>query len=254
MLIGSLNNPSKDLLKEITWVAANFDFLDLTLELPKAHPDKMNIRAVKSLLDEKKLPVVGHTAWYLPIGSPFKELRLYALSELEKCAITFQKLGVEKMNVHFDRSLSMILEKYIIDLNIWTLRRLVRIGKKHGLKVMAENTPDMFSDPAVLTHIFKKVPGLWLHLDIAHANIAPKNRTPVIMQKLSKKLAHIHISGNHGKHDEHLPIGKGNIDWSRMLGTVKKAGYDSTISLEVFTSPEERLKDKVKLRKIWDSI
>jgi sugar phosphate isomerase/epimerase len=67
-------------------------------------------------------------------------------------------------------------------------------------------------------------------------------------------LTHVHISGNHGKHDEHLTISKGNINWNLMLSAVKKAGYDGTISLEVFTSPKERLSDKPKLRKIWDSL
>ena len=254
MLIGSLNNPANDLLSEVKWISNNFDFLDLTLELPKAHPDKIKINELRKLIDKKKLPVVGHTAWYLPIGSPFKELRVYALGELEKSAEVFQKLGARKFNVHFDRSLSLILKDFMIETNIWSLRRLIKIGKRHDLRVMAENTPGLFSNPAVLDRIFGKVPGLLLHLDIAHANIAPRNRTPAIMKKLSKKLTHIHISGNHGKQDEHLPIGKGNIDWKAMLGAVKRAGYDDTISLEVFTSTKDRLKDKPKLRKIWDNL
>lgn len=254
MLIGSLNNPANDLLKEIKWVSKNFDFLDLTLELPKAHPDNIHVKAVKALFDEKKLPVVGHTAWYLPIGSPFKELRMYALRELEKCAVVFEALGVEKMNVHFDNSISLLKDKYIIEFNIWTLRRLVSIAKKYGLKVMAENIPGMFSQPKVLNQVFRKVPQLFLHLDIAHANIAPKNQTPMILKRLSKRLTHMHVSGNHGKHDEHLPIEKGNISWIKMLGIVKAAGYDGTISLEVFTSLKDRLKDKQKLRKLWDDL
>jgi sugar phosphate isomerase/epimerase len=154
----------------------------LTLELPKAHPDKINIRAVKELIENKNLPVVGHTAWYLPIGSPFKELRLYSLSELEKCALAFQKLGVEKMNVHFDKSISLLKEKHVIDLNIWTLRKLVSTARKYNLRIMAENTPGLFSNPVVLQHVFRKVPRLLLHLDIAHANSAPKNQTPAILK------------------------------------------------------------------------
>ncbi len=254
MLIGSLNNPANDLMKEVKWVSKNFDFLDLTLEMPKAYPDSIKVNSLSKFIEKKKLLVLGHTAWYLPIGSPFKELRLYALNELEKCADVFQKLGVEKFNVHYDNSIVLLKEKYIIDFNVWTLKRLVKIGRQYDMSVMAENTPGIFSNPSVLTRIFRKVPGLLLHLDIAHANIAQKNQTPMILDKLSKKLTHIHISGNHGKHDEHLPIGKGNINWASMLGAVKKTGYDGTISLEVFTSQKERLADKPKLRKIWDDL
>ena len=88
MLIGSMNNPKSPLIKEIKWVKRNFDFLDLTLEMPNSYPDKINVRSIKKLLGD--FPVVGHTAWYLPIGSPFKELRLYALSELDKCFHIFK--------------------------------------------------------------------------------------------------------------------------------------------------------------------
>ncbi len=254
MLIGSMNNPKNSLIKEIKWIAGNFDFLDLTLELPKARPDKIRINEVRRLIEKKKLPVVGHTAWYLPIGSPFKELRVYALAELEKCAAVFEKLGVKKMAVHFDSSISIIKDKYIIDANIWSLRHLVKMCKSHGVSVMAENTPGLFSRPSVLGYVFRKVPKLLFHLDIAHANIAKKNQTPFILKRLSKKLAHVHVSGNHGTHDEHLPIEKGNINWTAMLGTLKKSGYDGTITLEVFTSVKDRLADKPKLRKIWNEL
>lgn|SRR3989338_1019156 len=262
MLIGSLNNPRNNVLTEAKWVLKNFDFLDLTLEMPKSHPGAIKIKPLKVIIDKSEKPVVGHTAWYLPIGSPFKEFRVYALSELEKCASVLEKLGASKMNVHFDSSVSILKDKYIIEFNIWTLKKLVSIGKKYSMEIMAENTPGLFSNPVVLQHVFRKVPGLLLHLDIAHANIATShgtkrhseaNQTPDILKKLSNKMAHIHVSGNHGKHDEHLPIGKGNINWNAMLGAVKRVGYDSTISLEVFTSPKDRLADIPKLRKIWDN-
>ncbi|HLC77129.1 MAG TPA: sugar phosphate isomerase/epimerase family protein [archaeon] len=252
MLIGSMNNPKNPLPKEIKWIKKNFDFLDLTLELPNSHPDKVHVRAVRELIDD--FPVVGHTAWYLPIGSPFKELRLYALSELEKCVEVFRKLGVEKVNVHFDDSIPLIKDEHTIEFNIWSLQRLVRIGKRHGVKIMAENTPGLFSQPGVLDKVFRKVPELMLHLDIGHANISTKNSTPILIAKFSKHLAHIHISDNNGKKDEHLSLGKGNINWPGMLGVVKDAGYDGTITLEVFTSEKTRVADKPKLRKIWDNL
>ncbi len=252
MLIGSMNNPKNNLVREIKWIKKNFDFLDLTLEMPNSYPDKISIRAVKELIGD--FPVVGHTAWYLPIGSPFKELREYALSELEKCIEVFRKLGVDKANVHFDNSLLIIKDENTVDFNIWSLKRLVKIGRKYGMKIMAENTPGLFSQPKVLDHIFKKIPALNFHLDVAHANIDRKNTTPILVPKFSKRLIHIHISDNHGKHDEHLSIGKGNINWPSVLGVVKDAGYDGTITLEVFTSEKARIEDRPKLRKIWDEL
>ncbi|MFA4820342.1 MAG: sugar phosphate isomerase/epimerase family protein [Candidatus Aenigmatarchaeota archaeon] len=251
MLIGSMNNPNNNLLKEVKWIIRNFDFLDLTLELPRARPEKINIKALKAVIG--KTPVVGHTAWYLPIGSPFKELRNYALGELEKSAVAFEKLGVKLFNVHFDTSLGIIDYNSMIKFNMLSLKRLVPIARRHNLKIMAENTPGLFSNPDVLEKVFKNIPKLYLHLDVAHANIG-KNTTPQLVKRFSKRIAHIHISDNRGREDEHLPLGRGSMNWTALLGIIKKSGYDGTITLEVFTSTKDRLADKSKLRNLWDKL
>ncbi len=252
MIIGSMNNPHKDLMKEVAWVAKHFDFLDLTLEVPMATPETINVKVVKASL--KNFPVVGHTGWYLPIGSPFEELRVYAINEYAKCARVFSALGVEYVNVHFDTSMPMKKEKHTIDFNVWTLRRLIAVGKKYGVKVMVENTGGTFSRPSVLNYVFKKVPKLFFHLDIGHANIGEENQTPLLVRRFFKKIVHIHVSDNNGKGDQHLPIGRGNIKWDETLKTVKDSGYDNTITLEVLTTSSARLADKSKLRKIWDNL
>lgn len=252
MLIGSMNNPNNNLLKEIKWIAKNFDFLDLALELPKTHPEKISIKDVKAVLG--KTPVVGHTAWYLPIGSPFKELRIYALDELEKSAVAFEKLGVKTFNVHFDTSLGIIDYNSMIKFNMLSLKRLVPIARRHNLNIMAENTPGLFSNPDVLEKVFKKIPKLYLNLDVAHANVGQKNTTPQLVKRFSKRITHIHISDNRGKEDEHLPLGRGSMNWTALLGIIKKSGYDGTITLEVFTSAKDRLADKSKLRNMWNNL
>ena len=46
----------------------------------------------------------------------------------------------------------------------------------------------------------------------------------------------------------------GRIDWPWALGLLKKAGYDGTITLEVFTPDREYLRySRDALRRIWDS-
>ena len=252
MLIGSLNNPKNDLIKEAKWVLKNFDFLDLTLELPKAYPDKIKVKPLQQLIEKSEKPVVGHTAWYLPIGSPLKEIRLFALEELEKCMDLLEKLDVDRMNVHPDSSLP-IKDEYQLKFNVWSLKRLVSAGRKRNIRTMLENTPGLFSSPQALKEIFAAVPRLFLHLDIAHASIGKDNSTALI-KEFSKKIIHVHLSDNRLASDDHLPLGRGRIDWKSRISALKRSGYNDTISLEIFTSPEDRLKDKPKLRKAWDSL
>lgn len=252
MLIGSLNNPKNDLMKEAKWVLKNFDFLDLTLEMPKAYPDKIKIKPLQEIIGKHGKPVVGHTAWYLPIGSPLKEIRLFALEELEKCMDLLEKLGVGRMNVHPDSSLP-IKNDYLIKFNVWSLKRLVSAGRKRSIRIMLENTPCFFSTLPALKEIFASVPRLYLHLDIAHASIGG-NSPDTLVRSFADKIQHVHISDNKLKMDDHLPLGRGDINWKSRIAALKRCGYNDTISLEVFTSPEDRLADKPKLRKAWDNL
>src|SRR5688500_20179494 len=74
MYVGSMNFPGRSVAKEVHRIAEEkFDFIDLTLEPPAAWlPDAKDIGR---LIGELGLFADGHTAWYLPIASPFPERR-----------------------------------------------------------------------------------------------------------------------------------------------------------------------------------
>ncbi len=250
MIIGYMNNPHKDLFSEVKWIKNNFDFIDLTLESPRAHPDNIAAKNLKALVGEAK--TMGHTGWYLPIGSPFPEMRLHAIREFEKCLKLFSKIGTEYVNVHFDTSLPFIKERHILDSNIWTLKKLVPLGRKYGIKVMLENTPGTGSNPKILGMVFKKVPKLLFHLDVAHAHIGNPAQPTLLMKKFSKRIVHMHICDNNGKEDLHAGLGKGNINWLKTIKSIKSI-YDGTITLEVFNKTDA-LASKDRLSRIWGKI
>ena len=63
------------------------------------------------------------------------------------------------------------------------------------------------------------------------------------------RLAHVHISDNTGgTEDRHLPLGAGTIDWRTAVRWLKDAGYDGTVTLEVFSRAPEHLRTS---RKLW---
>jgi hypothetical protein len=72
MKIGAMNYPARNPLQEIEWFGEHgFDFVDFTLEPSAADPDQIDTVAVRKALDRYGLGVVAHTAWFLPIGSPY---------------------------------------------------------------------------------------------------------------------------------------------------------------------------------------
>ena len=52
MLIGTMNHRAKDVLSEIEWIAGmGFDFIDLTLEPPRAEARSVDVEAVRAALE-----------------------------------------------------------------------------------------------------------------------------------------------------------------------------------------------------------
>src|SRR5579872_7095577 len=125
MLIGTMNHPARDLLTEIEWMAQmGLEFLDLSLEPPKAAVGKIHLPAVRAALEKHRLPVVGHTAYYLPLCSPFESIRRAAVDELKRCLEAFALLGARWMNLHPDHNAPLHEKSFIIERNLESLREL----------------------------------------------------------------------------------------------------------------------------------
>ncbi len=251
MKIGFPNNPRKDILEEIEWIGKNgFDFVDLFLEEDQAIPEKIDIEKVKKLLQKHNLEAVGHTAWYLPIGSPVKLLREAAVSEAKRCFEIFSKLSVKYVTIHSNWPSRMFSEKEGIEFQAETLRKIVKVAKEYNLEIVFEPIEGEKDNIENVSEILKKVPGLYLHIDIGHANLFGRKPEEFI-KKFHEKLKHVHLNDNDGKGDLHLPMGAGIIDWENLIKTLKKH-YDGTITLEIFSEDRDYvLMSRDKLRKMW---
>jgi hypothetical protein len=70
MLIGAMNHPREEVLSEIAWMSEmGLDFLDLSLEPPRAGSWLVDGARVAAELGRRGMGSVGHTARYLPVGS-----------------------------------------------------------------------------------------------------------------------------------------------------------------------------------------
>jgi len=258
MKIGVMNNPMRDLLKEIEWIGEHkFDFVDLTLEPTGAQASNVDVDAVRDLLDKYRLEVVGHTAYYLPIASPFQSFCDLAVEELRKCFTVFQALDTQKVNLHADEFTGAVFSKdRAIARNIKAMKRITAIADQYGLKLMIENTIRLFNTVEELQILFETVEDAGFHLDVGHANLnTQKNKTPEFLANFRDRLEHVHMSDNRsGSADLHLPLGAGLVPWDKMIAEIKRSGYDGTITLEVFSRDRRYLlASRDKLLELWNS-
>jgi sugar phosphate isomerase/epimerase len=256
VLIGAMNHPAFPFLDQIESIsAAGMDFVDLTLEPPEAASWRIDPKAIREALDKRKLAVVGHTAFYLPMASAIEELRCAAVCELRRCLAAFSIIGARWMNVHPDRHTPMHERSFYIERNRRSFQELGADARRLGVGLMIENLPGDYNGASQLGELLDPLPELGLHLDIGHANLqVPYNATEEILQAYGSRLRHVHLHDNKGGFaDLHLPLGTGTVDLPRMIRALKRSGYDGTITLEVFTPDRHYLMySREVLRRVWD--
>lgn len=258
MLIGAMNHPAEDPIQEIHWMARmGMEFVDLTLEPPRAAASMVNAKDLSKALSDYGLKVIGHTAWYLPIASPFESLRHGAVEELKHCLKVFGKLGAPWMNVHPGRQPPLHDWAFTIGRNLQSLRELLPVARDCGVGLMLENIPGEYNSAGELAELLEPLPEVGLHLDIGHANLVLKgNTTENILAAFGSRLRHVHLHDNKGgQADLHLPLGTGTVDIAHNLRLLRAGGYDGTITLEVF-APDQRYLALSRdiLRREWEAI
>ncbi len=254
MDIGMMNNPAHDPAGEIHWAAAHgFDFIDFTLEHPRAGADVLDVEAVQTALDCSGLGIVGHTAPYLPFANAIGRLRAAAVAEVAAQFEMFQALGVTLVNVHPDGGKGNAGQEQSLARNAESFATLAALAEPFGIRVMIENLVGIFEPAAHLRTMLDADPRLGWHYDIGHAQVRG-NRSHEYLQVLGDRLAHVHLSDNNGRSDDHLPLGVGRLDWKRLIRGLKRTGYDGRITLEVFADDREYLlASQRKLRAAWDA-
>jgi sugar phosphate isomerase/epimerase len=255
MMIGAMNHPARDVLKEIEWIGQmGFDFIDLTLEPPMAEPRNLDFADVRAALENSGLKVVGHTAYYLPLCSPFESLRRAAVEELKLCIEGFSQVGARWMNLHPDRQAPLHDRKFIIERNLLSLRELMPAARDNGVGLMIENLPGCYNTARQVAELLNPLPELGLHLDIGHANLLVElNSTDELLAAFGKRLRHVHLHDNKGGNaDLHLPLGAGTLETDHYVRSLQAVGYDDTITLEVFTPDRHHLEYSLEvLRQLW---
>ncbi|GLR19822.1 sugar phosphate isomerase/epimerase family protein [Portibacter lacus] len=122
-----------------------------------------------------------------------------------------------------------------------TMQELCDIAADHGLTyqihpadgVLASNTDGFLY---LAEHVNRS--NLRFNFDTANLFVRKENLQLALL-RLSKYIDYIHISDNRGHRTEHLPIGKGSIEWDTFFKTLKQANFDGLIGIDVGGSESE---------------
>jgi sugar phosphate isomerase/epimerase len=232
MQIGAMNNPALPVEIEVERIGrAGFDFVDLTMEGPAA--THFDIRAVKGLLEQHNLGVVGHTDPVLPWAYPVEGIRRACFDELCRCADIFAGLGAKIMNIHPCYAAPPAARGKIVEYNAAAIVPIAEAAAQRGLVLALENFLPPFAGTETFGLLFEAAPALKLHLDTGHCALGGDS-VAAFCKAFGQRLVHVHCSDNRGRADDHMPLGAGSIDWQQVVRALQKASYNSSVTLEVF--------------------
>ncbi|MCX9011470.1 MAG: sugar phosphate isomerase/epimerase [Candidatus Methanoperedens sp.] len=193
--------------------------------------------------------IIETTDLVLTLHLPFSDLNLASLNhpiwketirQMSKClerASDFVELAVVHPG-HLS-PLGMQLPEMAWRQNIEGLQAVCDAAADLGIQIGVENMVNM-------QFIFGKQPGevlgmieslerenVGLTLDIGHANT--NGMVDEFLSDLSRVI-HVHLHDNKGKSDEHLGLGKGNVDWKKVIKSLD--GYKGRAVTEARTVQE----------------
>jgi len=262
MLYGAMNSPLRPLLDEVKAIAElKFDYLELAMDPPYCDSKSLakQNREIQGSLKQYDLELVCHLPTFLSTADLTDRLRQASIDEI--LASLEVAAEMEPLKVVLHPSYMMGLGAFVPELTkahaMESLEIMVEKAHSLGLCLCLENMfprSQWLINPEEFVDILAKFPTANLLLDIAHAHIedAGGKKCLRFIELFPGRIGHLHVSDNFGKEDQHLPIGAGIIDFSRVVKALKGIGYDDTITLEVFSRDRDYLKlSKKKVEALW---
>jgi sugar phosphate isomerase/epimerase len=245
MQFGAMNSPIKPILDEIDdFAALGFDYLELTMDAPRAHYSNIQSQMddIRKRLRRHGMGLVCHMPTFVYTADLTASIREASLAEVIHSLETAADLEAMKIVLHpsIISGLGGLVKEEAVAHALESLSTIYHSARQLGLTLCFENMFPRLAymvEPREFAEIFNLFPDMRLTLDTGHAFIDARREKRIIdfIRHLPDRIAHLHISDNRGKRDDHLPLGKGGIRFEKITTALEGIGYNETCTLEIFT-------------------
>jgi sugar phosphate isomerase/epimerase len=202
-----------------------------------------NFKTFKELLPSYDLSYSVHAPICdINIASISEPVRKASLKETLDTIKAANKLGIDRVTVHpglSSMSVHGIEDRYIERAKV-SMASLEEAQHEYGVSVAIENMPDMYfflgRKAEELAHIVEGT-DLDICFDIGHANTT--GDIDAMIDTFGDRISNIHIHDNNGDKDSHMTIGKGSIDFDRVLSRLRSYSRNYVIESKSFESAVE---------------
>ncbi len=151
---------------------------------------------------------------------------------------TADRLGARVVTVHLGSHAKEESPAAALDRTIGALAEVAPAAESAGIVIGVENfvkcynEKDMGCTVGEFERLFAAVdsPSVGLNLDVGHANVT--GTLGPMLEGLSSRMVNMHLHGNGGDADDHIPFGQGTVDWPGLLDSLVGLGYGGPMTLE----------------------
>jgi sugar phosphate isomerase/epimerase len=193
------------------------------------------VERTSNALREKSVPVTFH--------APFMDLNPGAVDERVREITAFRFDQVLKLVPHFQPR-SIVFHpgydrwRYDDDVDLWrensllTWRPLVKRAEAMGVRMALENVFE--ENPEPLRKVLEEIdsPFLGYCMDAGHGNLFSEVPLLTWVEVLGSRLLEIHLHDNLGKADDHLPLGRGSIDFPALFSLLGEKKIQPIYTIE----------------------
>jgi sugar phosphate isomerase/epimerase len=119
-----------------------------------------------------------------------------------------------------------------LEASVATWQELIVLAGEAQTVIALENVYER--EPSVLRRLFERLNSdrICFCFDTGHFNVFARAPLSVWFGELGKYLGHLHLHDNHGRFDEHLPVGNGNFPFAELFEKLKDMEDRPTMTLE----------------------
>lgn len=193
--------------------------------------DKIN----KFFADNNLLKIVHGPFVDLNTGSFDDDIRQVTFSKIRLALDITEKLHAGNIVLHtgfdpifYSERADEWLSKAVV---LW--KEVLLIAKSKNINVCIENSID--NSPDLIIKLVNEIssPNCFMCFDPAHFNVfGEKSPLEYLKQYPLNEIREIHLSDNNGKKDEHLPLGKGNVEFSKIFNFLHENNIHPFFTIE----------------------
>lgn len=239
----------QDVLRQVH-VHIPFDFLPRFQEVVLR--EKMNLEiyfsySVLNNLDENKCrqtaEMLADSGIKITFHAPFMDLRPGALDDkirrasLERIkqvfgiASYFHPLRIV-CHPSYDHRYYVSCDEEWLKASVLTWRELIPLAQEAKTTISLENVYE--KEPSILRRLFELLASdrVCFCFDTGHFNVFSRVPLNVWLTEMGRYLGQLHLHDNHGRFDEHLPVGCGKFPFAELFQTLHNIKIQPLITLE----------------------